>query len=167
MSISASRYLAKGAFCFIKVTRDDKKINENSKKVEMVSDLEEKRKKNALHKKKKDVQTLLLVATCSSTSAVLMLLFGSFSSWFVSAIFVPKTSVQLSTSASIFVISVNVSRYAFLSLSISAMSILVSGSFFFPFASIIFMPVPRLSALLSTFIVFMAVPKFSAPLLCL
>ena len=58
-------HLEKWVFYFIKITRDDKKTNEEA---ETVFDLEEKIKiKRALYKEKKNAQALLLATTCLST----------------------------------------------------------------------------------------------------
>ena len=45
MYILATRYLEKGAYCIVEVTKDNKKANEDGRKAKTVSNLEEETKK--------------------------------------------------------------------------------------------------------------------------
>lgn len=135
MHISATRYLEKTFSRFIKVIEDNEEINEDGRKVEMVSDSEEKTKKRALRKEKRDVRALSFAATRPSASAV------------------PISGSSTLPSASTFTLSILVHRFAPPSMSSSAMSVHMIGSA--PptaFLSRVFVPVP-----LSVFGVFISI----------
>ena len=131
--ILATRYLEKRVFCFTKVIRNNKKINE---KVKTVFNLKKEIKiKKSFYNEKKDVQALLLAAACLSAALSVFVL--ELLALFMSAIplLVPALSIFLSPSAvplrtyfaslSIFVVPVHVPR-------LSALLFLFAVSAFYP-----------------------------------
>lgn len=153
--ISATRYLDKRAPCFTEVTRNNEEIIKDGKKVETVSNLEEKnKKKRALRKEKKDARTLLLPTACLSATAsiVSMPRFAPlFASASVSAVFVPGVSTFLlsalpSTSGMYVSVPGLSALLLFAFPSTSGMSVFVPESS----ASDVSVSMPRFSAFLST-----------------
>ena len=126
MHILSIRYLKKRSFCFNKITENNEEKNEDSEEVETISNLEKEIKKSILGKEKKDARALLLAAPRPS----------------ISAIFVPRLSAPLSTSASALFMFIPAS--VFLSLSIFAMFMLLLGSAALLFVSSVSMFLPEL-----------------------
>ena len=160
MHISATGYLEEVASCFTKVT-EDKKMIEDGRKAETVSDSEEENKKErALRKKKRDARALSLAIACLSLST--------------SAVSVPESAPPfLSASASASALSVPRLSALLLSALLSASDVSVpvpvSSAFLlsaFPSAFGVSVPMPGLLAppsVLSVSGVSVPVPRSSAP----